>query len=238
VRYGSSVRRGLVLAVVFVAGTAHADVTSPLAGGATIDWSRGMLTVTGVGLADRNAPSPAVGRAASRRRADDAARAALAGALPAVPWTAGGKPGELAARDGWLAAHAVVAAATLHPDGSWRVTLGLPIEAIRLGLAGPRRVAGGGDPAAVTDPKAPRVVVIDARPLAGVTPIGGVAIGAAGAGPTVWIDLADGAAPPTALVGAAPITRRATAFGGGAFTVDGDVPDLAGALIVVVVRTP
>ena len=129
--------RAALVVVALTAGTARADVVAELPSGGAVDWSRGLVTATGIGLADRHAPSPAVGRAASRRRADDAARAKLAVALGEVAWH-GGTPGELASRDGWIEALAVVVDATLNPDGSWRVKMGLPVEAIRLGLGGVR----------------------------------------------------------------------------------------------------
>jgi hypothetical protein len=222
----------VVALITAVASTAAADVVDTTADGATIDWSRGVVTATGVGLADRHAPSPAVGRVASRRRAEDAARGKLAAALAQVPWIAGGSPealGVLAKRDGWLETRAVVIDATLNPDGSWRVTLGLPIEAIRIGLAGPRVLPTAGDR------DAPRAVVIDARVVKGLAPVGGVGIGSATAtGTTLWRDRD----PPAALVGAKPVRLAATGFTAGVLAVDGTVPDLGGTLIVVVVRRP
>lgn len=230
----STVSRACFLSAVLAAAlavprAAQADVIDRLPEGAAVDWSRGVVTATGVGLADRHAPSPAVGRAASRRRADDDARSKLAAALAAVPWIETGVPAALATRDGWLAAHAVVLATTLNPDGSWKVTLGLPIEAIRLGLAGARVVPVAGDRDET------RAVVIDATKVAKATPVGGVAIGAAkAAGATVWLDRD----PPEALVGKKPVKLVATGLAAGVLAVDGTVPDLAGTLIVVVVRRP
>jgi hypothetical protein len=220
-----------ILTAVAVAGSAsaaRADVRDELPSGGAVDWSSGLVTATGIGLADRHAPSPAVGRAASRRRADDAARAKLAVALGEVAWVAGDSPGELAKREGWIAAHAVVVDATLNPDGSWRVTMGLPVEAIRTGLGGVRSLPAGGD----TDET--RALVIDARSI-DAAPVGGVAIGDAKvAGATLWV-----VAPPgKAVVGEAPVERKAKAMKDGVIDVDGAVPDTAGTLIVVVVRRP
>jgi len=212
--------------MMLLSGSARAEVAKSLPGGATVDWSRGVVIARGVGPADRHAPSPAVARAASRRRADDAARAMLATALAEVPWIGGATPAELATRDGWIAAHAVDVDATLNPDGSWRVTLGLPIEAIRLGLAGPRALAAGGDAGET------RAIVIDASKL-DAAPLGGVAIGAAGtAAATLWVERAPG----KDVVGDKAVERKAKALADGVITVDGSVPDLAGTLIVVVVR--
>lgn len=223
-------RAALVAASIAVStATAHADASliDKLPSGGAVDWSRGLVTATAVGLADRHAPSPAVGRAASRRRADDAARTGLATALGEVPWIDGGKPAELATRDGWIAAHAVEVDATLNPDGSWKVTLGLPIEAVRLGLAGPRALPSDGDKDGT------RALVIDARKVDAAAPIGGLAIGAAGtAGATLWVERTPGAE----VVGDKPVERVASAVKNGVITVDGSVPDLAGTLIVVVVR--
>jgi hypothetical protein len=218
----------VAVAVAGSAGVAHAEVVDELASGGSVDWSRGLVTATGIGLADRHAPSPAVGRAASRRRADDDARNKLAAALGEVAWTSDGSPAELAGRDGWIAAHAVVVDATLNPDGSWRVTLGLPVEAIRLGLAGARALPADGD---VDETRA---IVIDARAI-DAAPVGGIAIGAAKAsGATLWVDKPPGAA----LVGDKPVERKARKLKNGVIEVDGTVPDLAGTLIVVVVRRP
>jgi hypothetical protein len=221
-------RAGLVLLILAGATTARADVVAELPGGGTVDWSRGLVTATGIGLADRHAPSPAVGRAASRRRADAAARAELASALGEVAWIAGGKPGELAAREGWIEAHAVVVDATLNPDGSWRVTMGLPVEAIRAGLGGVRELSADGDKDET------RALVIDARAI-DVAPVGGAGIGdAKTAGATLWVD----APPKQDLVGDKPALRKAKAMKDGVIEVDGAVPDTAGTLIVVVVRRP
>jgi hypothetical protein len=222
------VRCFLIVALVALAAPVRAEVSTDLASGGRVDWSRGVVTVIGVGLADRHAPAPAVGRAASRRRADEDARAKLATALGEVPWITGEKPGDLATREGWIEAHAVTLAADLAPDGSWRVTVGLPVEAIRLGLAGPRALPADGD-------AAKGAIVVDATKL-DATPTGGATIGGAGA-QVLWVD----APPPAALVGAKPEKRAAKAVTAGAVEVDGKAlaaDDVAGRLIVVVVRRP
>ncbi len=147
---------------------------------AETDWARGLVTAEGLGLADRHAPTPAVAREPARRMAESAARKQLAAQLPALPLATGGtlkaKLGDkqLAAQ----IAEAVEAAITLeaipHTDGSWNVTLAVPIEAVRVALAGPRKpTAADEDPAVIV------VESVKAKPAIGYT-VGGIAA------PTVW----------------------------------------------------
>ena len=133
----------VALLLALVGGTAHAEV----------DWARGFVTADGVGVADRHAPSPAVARGTSRRGAEDAARAAITAQLPAIPLAAGGTLGDRMTDPAAKARvdHAVEAALALaadpQTDGAWRVTLGVPIEALRQAVDGPRAVtASDGDP--------------------------------------------------------------------------------------------
>jgi hypothetical protein len=228
------VRLAVVIAVGVVAAAdvdARADLTTKV-GGATVDWTRGMIVATGVGLADRHAPAPAVARAASRRRADDAGRRVVAAALKEIAWY-GADPVPLAGNAPWIASRAVVIDASLEPDGSWRVTTGLPIEAIRTKLAGPRTLAADGDGA-----KAPTAFVVELK-KADVVLGGGVTIAGKGGGtlvgPVLWIDRD----PPTDLVGARPVALGTGTFAKGTITVAKDVPsDPGSAVIVVVVRRP
>ncbi len=73
-------------------------------------------------------------------------------------------------------AAALPLAADLSTDGSWKVTLAVPIEAVRQALAGPR-------PAPASDADGPPVVIIEG---AKATPAIGYRLGKLAA-PTVWI---------------------------------------------------
>ena len=150
-----------------------------------IDWARGLVTASGIGLADRRAPNPAVARGPSRRRAEDAAKQALAAQLPALPLAAGGTLGDrlsdaaIKARLDQTVASAITLTADPETDGSWRVSLAVPLEAIRQALTGPRALAPAGDDGAA-------VVVVD-----GVTakPVLDYAINGQSA-PVVWVKTA------------------------------------------------
>lgn len=154
-------------------------MTTPAFAG--VDWATGLVTADGLGVADRHAPSPAAAREPARRAAEVVARKQLAAQLPALPLAAGGtlkdKLGDkqVAVRIAQAVERAVVVAATPHTDGSWNVTLGVPIEAVRQALEGPRKIAAAdGDP--------PVVVVegMTAKPAVGVT-IGGIT------GAALWV---------------------------------------------------
>ncbi len=152
---------------------------------ADIDWAKGLVTAPGIGLADRQAPNPAVARGPSRRRAEDAARTALAKALPALPLAPGGTLADrlgdatVKARIDAAVAGAIGITADPETDGSWRVTMAVPIEAVRQALdsaQGPRALLAAGD-------AGPAVVIVDgvtATPAVGTT-IGGLAAA------TVWV---------------------------------------------------
>jgi hypothetical protein len=126
-----------IVALLLASSRARADV----------DWARGLVAARGIGVADRHAPNPAVARGTSRRRAEDAARASLAEQLAALPLAAGGTAGDrLDARArAALAERAIALAAAPETDGSWRVELVVPIEAVRQAIAGPRTLAPAGD---------------------------------------------------------------------------------------------
>jgi len=165
----------LLVAFAF-AGSARADDA------ARVDWARGLLIAGGTGIADRHAPSPAVALGTSRRSADDAAKKLLAAKLPTLPVAGGGTlAGKLADQATKAKLDAIVDAAitvTADPetDGSWHVTLGVPLEAIRQALADPRALPPKGD----ADPP---VVIVD-----GVTakPAIGTQIDGRGAA-TIWV---------------------------------------------------
>jgi len=166
------VSRLALVAVVALATPAHADV----------DWAKGLVTARGIGLADRQAPNPAVARGPSRRKAEEAAKLALAAQLPALPLAAGGTLAArltdpaIKARIDRAVAAAIPLTADPETDGSWRVTMAVPIEAIRQALTGPRVVPDAGD--AVT----PVVIVegVTAPPAIGTT-VAGLAA------PTIWV---------------------------------------------------
>jgi len=154
-----------VLAVV-VPARAHADV----------DWAKGLVIARGVGLADRQAPNPAVARGPSRRKAEEAAKLALAAQLLALPLATGGtladKLGDAAikARVDRAVGFAIALTADPETDGSWRVTMAVSVEALRQAITGPRALPAKGD-AAVP------VIVIEgatATPAIGTT-VGGLA---------------------------------------------------------------
>lgn len=135
---------------------------------ADVDWANGVITAEGVGLADRHAPSPAVAREPARRRAEDAARTQLAAQLPALPLARGGTVKDqlgsraVAERIAKAVERAYPIAATPQTDGSWTVTLALPLEAVRLAVdGGPRKLEGDVGP--------PVVIVegVTARPALG-----------------------------------------------------------------------
>jgi hypothetical protein len=125
--------------------TAHADAPK-------IDWARrGLVSVELIGVADRHAPNPAVVRGTSRRSAENAARQLLAREVTTLPLAGGGtvadrmKDAEVKARLDRAVEHAIVLSAEPETDGAWRVTMAVPLEAVRLAIAGPRAVPPGGD---------------------------------------------------------------------------------------------
>ncbi len=154
--------KALVLVALMVAS---ADASS-------IDWARGLVSAEGVGLADRHAPNPAVARGTSRRDAEAAARKELTRLVATLPIAGGGtvadakKDKAIAARIERAIEHAITVAAEPETDGAWRVTLAVPIEAVRQAIVGPRVLGAG-----ATD-TGPAVVVVEgtnAKPVLGVT---------------------------------------------------------------------
>ncbi|HEY4243045.1 MAG TPA: hypothetical protein VGM88_24695 [Kofleriaceae bacterium] len=156
-----------VLAIVaLLGGVAHAD--------ARVDWARGLVIADGIGVADRHAPSAEVARGTSRRAAERAAAGKIEAAIAGIPWAGGGTVGEKLADAGVKArvekaiAAAIDVDAEPDTDGSWRVTRGVPLEAIRQAI-------GDGPRAATSDADAPVVIVdgVKGAPALGVE-IGGV----------------------------------------------------------------
>lgn len=170
--------RRLLLSLVLTASVAHAAPPS-------VDWARGLVVAEGIGLADRHAPNPAVARGTSRRDAEIAARKLLAAKVATLPLAVGGTVADKAKSDKAVAArieraiaNAVVVAADPETDGAWRVTLGVPIEAVRQAIAGPRVVAVG------AQDSGPAVVVVEG--VAKATPAVGWTV-AGLAAPTLWV---------------------------------------------------
>ena len=177
----------VALAAAAVSPLARADSVKPEA---APDWARGLVLASAVGIADRHAPSPVAARGPARRTAEAAARKQLAAALPALPLAEGGTlAGKLAdaavkARVDRAVAAALVVDAEPSTDGSWKVTLAVPIEAIRQALTGPRSgpAFNAGGPA--SDAEGPEIVVITADRA--VPPAVGYKLGKLAA-PAVWV---------------------------------------------------
>lgn len=134
------------------AGARAEPVRASEAGGRVTDWSAGELRARGLGVADRRAPSPATARDAARRRALVDARRQLVAAARALPWAGGGTLGEIASEAALVAAAELAQVRSSEPlvDGSWRVELALPLEALRQAVTGARPVElEGGDAAAL-----------------------------------------------------------------------------------------
>jgi hypothetical protein len=134
----------VMLAIGLASRAASADVA--------IDWAKGVVTAEGIGIADRHAPNPAVARGTSRRGAEEAARVQLAKGLGALPVASGGTVADKAkdaatkARIARAVAQAVAVVAQPETDGAWKVTMAVPIEAIRQAIeGGARQVATTGD---------------------------------------------------------------------------------------------
>jgi hypothetical protein len=143
---------------------------------ARVDWAGGQITAGGTGIADRHAPSPAIALGTSRRGAEAVARRRITAALGALPLATGGTLASrltdraVTARLDAAVSAALTVAAEPETDGSWHVTLAVPLEAIRIALATARPLPPGGDRGAP-------VVVVDgvtAAPAIGWT-VGGVA---------------------------------------------------------------
>ena len=159
--------------LAILCATAQADVK--------VDWARGLVIADVVGIADRHAPNPAVARGTSRRGAEDAAKKQIAGKLDDLPLATGGtvaakaKDKDVKERLDRAVASAITLAADPETDGAWRVSLAVPIEAVRQAIAGPRVFADAD--------KGPAVIVVD-----GVTvkPAVGWKIGSQDA-PAIWV---------------------------------------------------
>jgi hypothetical protein len=162
----------IVIVLAATVSTARADV----------DWAKGLVTADGIGVANRAAPTPAAARGPARRMAEEAARKQLAAQLGALPLAHGGKleaklkDKDVKAELELAVANAIVVSADPETDGSWRVTMGVPIESLRQGLSGGARTIGAAD-------DAPAVVVIEG---AAVKPAIGYKVGDV-EGPVVFV---------------------------------------------------
>ena len=169
--------RGSLLATALTASALvapHARADRAQTDAARIDWAAGLVAAGGTGIADRHAPSPAVALGTSRRGADQAAKQRLADKLVMLPLASGGtfasKRGDPAiqARLAVALQAALTVSAEPETDGSWHVALGVPLEALRQAIAGPRPLPDAGD-------AGPPVVVIEdviAKPAIGWTVAG------------------------------------------------------------------
>jgi hypothetical protein len=151
----------VAIGVIAASGSARAD--------AKVDWARGLVIADAVGVADRHAPNPAVARGTSRRGAEEAAQKQLAAKLGELPLAAGGKVEDKAKdklvkeRLARAVEDAITLAADPETDGAWKVTMAVPIEAVRQAIAGPRTLGADGD-------KGLQVVVVEgatAKPAVG-----------------------------------------------------------------------
>jgi hypothetical protein len=174
------VKRALPACLVLIASAAEADRDDIDA--ARIDWAAGRVVAGGTGIADRRAPSPAVARGTSRSGAEAIARQRIAAKLGSLALAGGGTLAArldeppIKARIDAAVDGAITLAAEPETDGSWHVTLAVPLEAIRQALAGPRALPPGGD-------GGPPVVIVDgvtARPSIGWTVAGAPAA-------TLWV---------------------------------------------------
>jgi hypothetical protein len=228
---------GMVIALG-ATGAAAAPVTTKVAG-ADVDWTRGVAVAHAVAPADRRAPSPAVARSGARRAAEDRGRVLLAAVARALPWAAGGTVGDAIEKRGdagtaaleRVVARAAVTAADYMTDGSVRVTMALPIEAVRQAVDGAREVAAG----ATLDDDAVTAVVVDARGVK-VPAAVGLAIGDQ-RGPV----LVAHARPAAAVLGPRVLAVKAAAAKAGRLAVAGQGDAVAaavkaGALLVVLVK--
>jgi hypothetical protein len=204
--------------------------------GADVDWARGLVIVKAVGTADRHAPGPGVARVSSLREAEDRATEALVAEAEQLPGV-GTLDASARARLEASAAAAVDVDTQWLPDGSVRIERGLPIEAVRQAIAGPREVSPAW--AGATDAKdAPTAIIVDATGTK-LTPRVGVALGDGTtevALPTVWRTKKPGDKDP--VLGAEPVRVKAKKLDGATLVVDGvdlAAASAAGALVVVVV---
>lgn len=221
---------GLVIVVTGLVTGAPASITTVRVAAADrddldaarIDWAAGRVIAGGTGLADRHAPSPAVALGTSRRGAGEAAKQRIAAKLGSLPLASGGMLADkladpsIKARIDAAVEAAITVAAEPATDGSWHVTLAVPLEAIRLALGEPRALPATGD-------SGPPIVVVEgvaAKPSLGWT-AGGIAAA------TLWVkDI------PTWAKDAPRVPARSAKAG----AIDVDAHGTAATLYVLVAR--
>jgi hypothetical protein len=177
----SSVAR-VVLALAAIGAVIAVVVSVARADTVDVDWARGLVVATAVGVADRHAPSPAVARGTAKRVAEDLAKKQIAAKLPAIAFASGTlgdklKDAQVKARVDRAVDAAISLAAEPETDGAWKVTLAVPIEALRMAVAGSRLVDAKGD-------SDPAVVVVDG---VAAKPAIGWKVGTLAAA-TLWVD--------------------------------------------------
>jgi hypothetical protein len=181
-RAGSSAACTLVIAGLGSVLSAQDAAAERASDAARVDWAAGWVIAGGTGIADRHAPSPAVALGTSRRAAADAARRRIAAKLGSLPLASGGtlagRAADAAVKTRIDAAvdASITVAAEPETDGSWHVTLAVPLEALRLALAAPRALPSTGD----RDPPVVIVEGVTAHPAIGWS-VAGVAAA------TLWV---------------------------------------------------
>ena len=220
---GAAYHLGMQLRLAVATVAALAALPAPAAADVKVDWARGLVIADAVGIANRHAPNPAVARGTSRRGAEQAAQKLLAAKIEELPVAGGGvvrdkaKDKEVADRLHEAVERAMTLAADPQTDGAWRVTLAVPIEAVRQAIGDVRELPADGD-------HGPPVVVVEGasgKPAVGWT-IGGVEA------PAVWVSEAP------AWAKDAPRVRAKTAKSG-AIEVAG-IDATAATLFVIVTK--
>ncbi len=152
-----------------------------------IDWKRGLLIVTETRIADLRAPNATIARIRAERIARDNARDKLLAAAEKIKLASGRTVANAAkgeSRKRLDALEPLTLAVDYGSDGTATVTLGLPLEAIRVALFGPSRLASE---------REPNALVVDAKKLI-KTPVLALGVSAAGQryeGPTRFVTAAE-----------------------------------------------
>ena len=235
---------GLALvAVCAVPGAAAGTgaVTEERAGEGVIDWSRGLVITRGAAAADLRARSPEVARVGAERRATERAQQHLLALATHVSLADGSKVGAIGQKDPEAARRLARAARSAlevdidyGSDGSVVIHLGLPLEAIRVALAGPESAPAPRD-AAVTG------VIVHAGGVVKAPALGlELVAGKVRYAPPVVFTRGSGADP---RLGDSVLEARALSRDGRALSVDLEPEALAraragGALVRIVLESP
>jgi hypothetical protein len=147
---------GLVVVGAFASSGSAAPVVESAKGRARIDWTRGQIIAVGAAAGDLRAPSAAVARVKARRIAGKRARTRLKALAAGVTLAGGGTVADKLSANAAATRRLDAAVARAREldlrygsDGSVTATLALPLEAVRLALAGAPRPARAGGPTAV-----------------------------------------------------------------------------------------